>query len=86
MNRVQRFAERNAKRRNNVCFALQILQRPLASSPAAIHQSLKRRRERLEVQLAEARIARRAGKTQITTLVLRDDELSEIEEFGQDEV
>jgi superfamily II DNA or RNA helicase len=86
MNRVQRFADQDGKKRNNVGFALQILQRRLASSPAAIHQSLKRRRERLEAQLAEARIARRAGKTHITTLVLRDDELSEIEEFGQDEV
>ncbi|WP_260502647.1 DEAD/DEAH box helicase [Paracoccus yeei] len=48
MNRVQRFAEGDGKKRNNVGFALQILQRRLASSPAAIYQSLKRRRERLE--------------------------------------
>ena len=37
--------------------ALQILQRRLASSPAAIYQSLKRRRERLERELAEAKLA-----------------------------
>ena len=41
------------KRRNNVGFALQILQRRLASSPAAIFHSLRRRRERLEARLAE---------------------------------
>jgi len=57
MNRVQRFAEGDNKKRNNVGFALQILQRRLASSPAAIYQSLKRRRERLESELAEARLA-----------------------------
>src|SRR5437016_543894 len=51
MNRVQRFAEGDNKKRNNVGFALQILQRRLASSPAAIYQSLKRRRERLENEL-----------------------------------
>ena len=51
MNRVQRFAEGDGKKRNNVGFALQILQRRLASSPAAIYQSLKRRRERLETEL-----------------------------------
>ncbi|HZZ61309.1 MAG TPA: hypothetical protein VFE63_09065 [Roseiarcus sp.] len=36
------------KRRNNGGFALQILQRRLAPSPAAIYHSLRRRRERLE--------------------------------------
>ena len=36
-----------------VGFALTILQRRLASSPEAIYQSLKRRRERLEKRLAE---------------------------------
>src|SRR3546814_19259547 len=41
MNRVQRFAEGDGKKRNNVGFALQILQRRLASSPAAIYQSPK---------------------------------------------
>ena len=64
MNRVQRFAEGDGKKRDNVGFALQILQRRLASSPAAIYQSLKRRRERLETELGEARLAakgRRAG-------------------------
>lgn len=43
----------DGKRRNSVGFALTILQRRLASSPEAIYQSLKRRRERLEARLVE---------------------------------
>mgnify|MGYP000924741142 CR=1 FL=1 len=38
--------------RGTVGFALTILQRRLASSPAAIYHSLRRRRERLEARLA----------------------------------
>ena len=60
MNRVARFAETDGRKKNNVGFALQILQRRLASSPAAIHQSLKRRRERLEAELAEVTLRGRA--------------------------
>ena len=52
MDRAERFAARDERRRRNVGFALQILQRRLASSPAAIHESLRRRRERLEARLA----------------------------------
>jgi SNF2-related domain len=59
MNRAERFAEGSEQRRINVGFALQILQRRLASSPAAIHESLRRRRERLEKRLAEARLVAR---------------------------
>lgn len=86
MNRVQRFAEQDGKKRNNVGFALQILQRRLASSPAAIYQSLKRRRERLENQLAEARVARRGGRSDFSVVNLREDDLRDMEEYGQDEV
>ncbi len=46
------------KKRMSVGFALQILQRRLASSPAAIHRSLQRRRERLEARLREERLLR----------------------------
>ena len=52
MNRARKFEDTDKKRHNNVSFALQILQRRLASSPAAIHKSLSRRRSRLEEQLA----------------------------------
>ena len=44
-----------------VGFALTILQRRVASSPEAIYQSLRRRRERLERRAGEARITRRAA-------------------------
>ena len=65
MNRAERFADDDQKRRNNVGFALQILQRRLASSPAAIHESLRRRRERLEARLAETRLLARGADMQI---------------------
>jgi superfamily II DNA or RNA helicase len=48
-------------RRGTVGFALTILQRRLASSPEAIYQSLRRRRERLENRLREERLMKRAG-------------------------
>ena len=50
------------ERKNTVGFALTILQRRLASSPEAIYQSLKRRRERLESRLAEERLGRRGAE------------------------
>ncbi len=86
MNRVQRFAETDGKKRNNVGFALQILQRRLASSPAAIYQSLKRRRERLENELAEARLVRRGEPAGHGADEVSDEALNNIEELGQDEI
>src|SRR5687768_828863 len=53
----------NDKRAGTVGFALTILQRRLASSPEAIHQSLRRRRERLERRLRELELAQRGGRT-----------------------
>lgn len=50
----------NNERKTTVGFALTILQRRLASSPEAIFQSLRRRRERLEHILAEEKMGRRA--------------------------
>src|SRR5438552_11262316 len=46
-------ALQNDKRTGTVGFALTILQRRLASSPEAIYQSLRRRRERLESRIRE---------------------------------
>ncbi len=86
MNRVQRFAEQDGKKRNNVGFALQILQRRLASSPAAIYQSLRRRRERLEAELAEARLARKGGQAGFGAVTVSDEMLRNIDEYGQEEV
>ena len=51
MNRAGKFEDTDKKKHSNVSFALQILQRRLASSPAAIHRSLSRRRSRLKEQL-----------------------------------
>ena len=51
----------NSDRKTTVGFALTILQRRLASSPEAIYQSLRRRRERLEGRLAEERLGKRAA-------------------------
>lgn len=50
----------NSERKTTVGFALTILQRRLASSPEAIYQSLRRRRERLESRLAEEKLGKRA--------------------------
>ncbi|MDR2712539.1 MAG: DUF3883 domain-containing protein [Clostridiales bacterium] len=52
----------NSDRKTTVGFALTILQRRLASSPEAIYQSLKRRRERLENRLAQERLGKRAAE------------------------
>ena len=51
----------DAERRGTVGFALTILQRRLASSPEAIYQSLRRRRERLESRLRETRLRKRGA-------------------------
>jgi SNF2 family DNA or RNA helicase len=52
----------NDKRAGTVGFALTILQRRLASSPEAIYQSLRRRRERLEGRLRELEVLQRGGQ------------------------
>lgn len=59
----------NNERKSTVGFALTILQRRLASSPEAIYQSLKRRRERLEHRLAEEKLGKR-----VTEYSLKFDE------------
>lgn len=53
-NRIDRLTDQENQRRT-VGLALTILQRRLASSPEAIYQSLRRRRERLEGWLQEVR-------------------------------
>jgi SNF2 family DNA or RNA helicase len=54
----------NEGRKGTVGFALTILQRRLASSPEAILQSLRRRRERLERRLREEQILKRGAVLQ----------------------
>src|SRR6478736_4047721 len=54
-------ALQNDKRAGTVGFALTVLQRRLASSPEAIYQSLRRRRERLEGRVNEVRLGGRSA-------------------------
>ncbi|MFH0298064.1 DUF3883 domain-containing protein [Bradyrhizobium sp. 31Argb] len=64
MNRADRGGD--GKRQANVGFALQVLQRRLASSPAAIYKSLERRRKRLEERLREELMMRQGGSAQLS--------------------
>jgi len=66
----------DGKRKGSVGFALTALQRRLASSPEAIYQSLKRRRERLERRLREEQMGIRGQKILAETLaeVPEDDD------------
>lgn len=81
------------RQRGSVGFALTALQRRLASSPEAIYQSLKRRRERLEKRLREARMSTRGRKLIAETLAdvpededdLNADEQESLEEALVDE-
>lgn len=55
-------SDENKRKKVAVGFALTTLQRRLASSPAAIHRSLERRKKRLETELHEARLMATAPK------------------------
>lgn len=80
----------NNKRAGTVGFALTILQRRLASSPEAIYQSLRRRKERLESRLRELELLHRGGEsTQMpgaSSPVLGADELEDLEDAPDNEV
>lgn len=58
----------DGQRKGSVGFALTALQRRLASSPEAIFQSLKRRRERLERRLREENVSARGQRILAETL------------------
>lgn len=60
--------ELTGSRKGSVGFALTALQRRLASSPEAIYQSLKRRKERLESRLREEKIGVRGRRALAETL------------------
>jgi superfamily II DNA or RNA helicase len=89
-------ALQNDKRAGTVGFALTILQRRLASSPEAIYQSLRRRRERLEKRLRELELLQRgatasaasAGPPPVTLSgpVLDADDVEDLEEAPESEV
>ncbi len=82
----------NNGRRGTVGFALTILQRRLASSPEAIYQSLKRRRERLERRLQELRttpvLAAESARLDLFADLpaLDDDLLEDLDEATESEV
>ena len=80
----------NDGRVRTVGFALTILQRRLASSPEAIYQSLRRRRERLESRMREMELLQRGGQTGLalsaTTRPLDEDDVEDLEEAPENEV
>ena len=80
----------NDKRAGTVGFALTILQRRLASSPEAIYQSLRRRRERLESRLRELELLQRAGAFEAGAIAagpaLDTDDVEELEDAPDNEV
>lgn len=83
-------ALQNDKRAGTVGFALTILQRRLASSPEAIHQSLRRRRERLESRLRELELLQRGGQAAsvvtATLPTLDAEEVDDLEDAPDNEV
>jgi SNF2 family DNA or RNA helicase len=80
----------NDKRAGTVGFALTILQRRLASSPEAIYQSLRRRRERLESRLRELEVLQRGGQVAPILApvapVLDSEDVEDLEEAPDNEV
>jgi len=83
-------ALQNDKRAGTVGFALTILQRRLASSPEAIYQSLRRRRERLESRLRELELLQRAAtvasELAASVPVLDPEDVEDLEDAPDNEV
>src|SRR4051794_40393189 len=77
-------ALKNDKRAGTVGFALTILQRRLASSPEAIYQSIRRRRERLEKRLREEELLQRGALVDADLAArfkpLDEDDIEDLEE------
>ncbi|MBU1696895.1 MAG: DEAD/DEAH box helicase, partial [Proteobacteria bacterium] len=80
----------NGKRAGTIGFALTILQRRLASSPEAIHQSLRRRRERLESRLRELEVLQRDDRIEaiLSSLLpfLDTEDIEDIEDAPDNEI
>ena len=86
-NRAERL---DARKRTTVGFALTILQRRLASSPEAIHRSLRRRRQRLQDRLREMEDLL-SGRAVASSLVpggpeLDSEEIEDLEDAPEGEV
>ena len=74
----------NNGRKGTVGFALTILQRRLASSPEAIYQSLKRRRERLQKRLKEEELVKRGQEVELDWQNLPEVKEEDWEDFEDD--
>lgn len=83
-------ALQNDKRAGTVGFALTILQRRLASSPEAIYQSLRRRKERLESRLQEFRLFQRGSLASVRPnegfAVLDSEDIEDLEDAPDEEM
>ena len=82
-------ALQNDKRAGTVGFALTILQRRLASSPEAIYQSLRRRKERLESRHRELRLLQRGSEIAASMLASvpewDDEDIADLEDAPDEE-
>ena len=76
-------------KRGTVGFALTILQRRLASSPEAIYQSLRRRKERLESRHRELRLLQRGSEVAASLLASvpewEDEDIADLEDAPDEE-
>src|SRR2546426_926674 len=82
-------ALQNDKRAGTVGFALTILQRRLASSPEAIYQSIRRRRERLEKRCRELELLQRGAAARMMATAaptLDEEDVEDLEEAPDHEV
>jgi len=77
-------------RKGTVGFALTILQRRLASSPEAIYQSLRRRKERLESRLREEELLKRGAESRSGSekkeLTITDEDIEDLEDATDAEI
>jgi SNF2 family DNA or RNA helicase len=86
MNRAARMSEEGDKSRGIIVgFALAGLQRRLASSPAAIYHSLRRRRDRLNDQAAELRRLAASGSPVPVIDLPKGVKIADLEDFDFDD-
>ncbi len=85
MDWASRMQEEGDRRRGIIFgFALAALQRRLGSSPAAIHHSLRRRRDRLDDQAAELRRLTAGGRPVPVTELPKGVRFADLEDFDFD--
>ena len=80
----------NDGRKGTIGFALTTLQRRLASSPEAIYQSLRRRRERLEKRLREEMLLKRGAEARLEAPrglpELTEDDIEDLDDAPDSEI